>query len=78
MFVYDKEQDPKNYYICLPVLLVHRFVSYTLDNFTRHAEAGKLMFIVLCILHMSYAKLLSVLQLIIIAECIYSLFPYRI
>jgi len=68
----------KNYYICLPLLLLHLFVCSTSDNFTRHAEAGKLMFVVLCILHMSYAKLLSVLQLIIIVECVYGLFPYRI
>jgi len=64
----------KNYYVCLPLLLLHLFVCSTLDNFTRHAEVGKLM----CILRMSYAKLLSVLQLIIIVECVYSLFPYRI
>jgi len=68
----------KSYYICLPLLFLHLFVCCTSDNFTRCAEAGKLMFIVLCILHMSYAKLLIVLQLIIIVKCVYSLFPYGI
>lgn len=44
------------------------FVCFSSSDFGSHAEAGKLIFIVLSILHMSYAEVLSVL----------CLFPYRI